>query len=143
MFRLRDRLGMGIISSGGRLGAPQGPQINFGKISTQLGLEESSKPAEKAICNLGDRFFESSRNGRLLCRWPSHSVCVCGLNQLIGSFSRSVPNKLPSRQKLTLERDRRLFMGDTKAGAHLITTDNCLFLTKTGGVSFCQRQISS
>ena len=58
------------------------------------------------------------------------SVCVCGLNQLIGSFSRSVPNKLPSRQKLTLERDRRLFMDDTKAGAHLITTDNYLFLTK-------------
>ena len=59
VFRLRDRLGMGIISSRGRLGAPQGPQINFGKISTQLGLEESSKPAEKAICNLGDRSFES------------------------------------------------------------------------------------
>ena len=58
------------------------------------------------------------------------TVCVGGLNQLIGSFSRSVPNKLPSRQKLTLERDRRLFMGDTKAGAHLITTDNCLFPTK-------------
>ena len=61
---------------------------------------------------------------------PTQCVCVCGLNQLIGSFSRSVPNKLPSRQKLTLERDRRLFMGDTKAGAHLITTDNCLFPTK-------------
>ena len=55
----------------------------------------------------------------------SHSVC--GLNQWIGSFSRSVPNKLPRSKKSLLERDRRLFMGDSRAGTHLITGDNCLY----------------
>ena len=49
---------------------------------------------------------------------------VCGLNQLIGSFSRSVPNKLLSRQKVTSGRDRWLFMGDSRAGTQLDPADN-------------------
>ena len=55
-------------------------------------------------------------------------VRVCGLNQLIGSFSRWVSNKLVNKQqKVTLERDERLFMGDSRAGTRPITADNCVY----------------
>ena len=46
---------------------------------------------------------------------------VCGLNQLIGSFSRSVSNKLPLQQKVTLRAGQKVVYGRYQGGD---STDN-------------------
>ena len=85
----------------GKLGAPQGQQINLGKISRQLAAEYGNlQPSD---------LLKIGHNHGGLGVSVSHSVC--GLNQWIGSFSRSVSNKMPSRQKVTLRAGQKVVYG--------------------------------
>ena len=94
-------------------------------------MRNGSRMQNRAICKcqisrfLGDTAAFVPDHDGVLCLYVDDGIdAVCGLNQLIGSFSRSVPNKLLSRQKVTSGRDRWLFMGDSRAGTQLDPADN-------------------
>ena len=104
VFRLRDQEGMGIISGASR--APQGQVRSPTGAANQFG--QDIEAAEYGNLQPSDLLKIGHNHGGL---GVSVSHSVCGLNQWIGSFSRSVPNKLPSRQKVTLRAGQKVVYG--------------------------------